>query len=73
MWVTNFAVEGINPTVDAAQTDAFPLFIEFNTATDNNFTQTPIVNNQPSTTPEPSLLLGFLGLGAGLVTSRKRK
>ncbi len=56
-----------------ALTSSFPLFIEFNTATDNNFTQTLIVNNQPSTTSELSLMLGFLGLGADLVTSRKRK
>ena len=52
----SFSVTGIGPAVDAAFTDAFPLFIEFNNSLDNSFTQTAI--------PEPLTILGA-GTAAG--------
>lgn len=69
--VSNFSITGINPAVDAAFGDAFPLLINFNTATNNNFSQTAITQDAP----EPNVFYGlftlvFLG---GLSKIRNKK
>ncbi len=66
--VSSFMITGINPGVDAALADAFPLQLTFNT-TSASFTMTPI--------PEPAsiVMVGtalLLGAGAGFRRRRRR-
>ncbi len=69
--VKEFTVSGIDPLVDAEDALGFPIQLEFDTLR-ASFTQTPTVNI-PQSTPEPTSILGFLGLGTWLLTSRKSK
>lgn len=63
-----FRLSGINPAVDAALPNAFPLQIFFNSGANGSFTQTAV-----SDVPEPSLLVfSFAALGAMCRLRRKR-
>jgi hypothetical protein len=56
--VSEFEITGINPFVDATNSSAFPLELDFNTPT-ASFTMTPL--NGTAAVPEPSSVILFLG------------
>jgi hypothetical protein len=61
--VSEFSITGISPLVDSSNPSAFPLAIDFSNPSGNSFTMTSL-----SSVPEPSRLVGLLGiLGAGVV------
>jgi len=71
--VKEFTISGIDPLVDVEDPLGFPIQLEFDTLR-ASFTMSPTSTvDPPQSTPEPTSMLGFLGLGTWLITTRKRK
>jgi hypothetical protein len=67
--VSSFRVTGINPLVDPAVSNAFPLWIDFNQSL-ASFSMTPLNIEPSNTVPEPGTWM-LLSLGGGLIAIRK--
>ena len=74
--VSQFSITGINPAVDAANPNAFPTFLSFDTPT-ASFTMSAITGDvPPQGVPEPTSTLGLLTfglLGANSVWKRRQQ
>jgi hypothetical protein len=68
--VSQFRITGIHPTVNSDNSNAFPVFLAFDTPT-ASFTMTPLVN-PASEVPEPSTWLLFTCGAAALLWRRRR-